>query len=75
MSESSNYSLEESPTRDGSREVLVLPDWIGQVARPARGNKDFWLAYCRSNLAKVRAAPGYAERRREHGIGVEFVLS
>ena len=35
---------------------------------------DDWLAYCRSNLPKLRARPGYAESRLRNGISVEFNL-
>jgi len=40
----------------------------------SRMPKDQWLEYCRSNLPKIRAQPGYAELRRLHGISVEFTL-
>jgi hypothetical protein len=33
-----------------------------------------WLAYCRSNLGKLRQRPGYAHRRRQNGISATFSL-
>jgi hypothetical protein len=53
---------------------LVFPDWSGMLPNRPRMPKDEWLEYCRSNLPKIRAQPGYAELRRLHGISVEFTL-
>jgi hypothetical protein len=55
-------------------EDLVFPDWSGQVAAQARMPRDEWLAYCRSNLSKLRLRPGYAHRRRQNGISAESSL-
>jgi hypothetical protein len=53
---------------------LEFPDWSGQLPHRSRVSNDRWLEYCRSNLHKLRAYPGYAERRRRNGIPVEFTL-
>ena len=74
MSESSNYSLEETPPEFGGSPALELPDWSGHRPHRSRMPTEAWLAYCRSNLPKLRARPGYAEGRRRHGIDVEFHL-
>jgi len=72
MSESSDYSLNETAPPFGDK--LDLPDWSGHMPHRARMPAEEWLAYCRSNLPKLRARPGYAESRHRHGIGVEFTL-
>ena len=70
MSESESSLLKETP----GDEPLELPDWNGQLPHRSRLSNDEWLAYCRSNLPKLRAIPGYAQTRRQHGIPVEFQL-
>ncbi len=73
MSESSDYSLRESRSIYGNGE-LELPDWSGHLPHRSRVSNDTWLAYCRSNLAKIRTRPGYAEGRKQDGISTEFRL-
>ena len=72
MSESKNSSLNEeaAPYAKG----LDFPDWSGQAPVRTHISKDQWLAYCRSNLSKIRQRPGYLEGRKQNGISVEFVL-
>jgi len=53
---------------------LEFPDWSGHLPHRSRVSNDAWLAYCRSNLAKIRASPGYAEGRGQDGINTEFRL-
>jgi len=53
---------------------LEFPDWSGQLPHRSRVSNDAWLAYCRSNLAKIRTSPGYAEGRRQNGVSAEFRL-
>ena len=72
MNESSN-SLREAPPVVSTTD-LEFPDWSGQLPHRSRVSNDRWLNYCRSNLAKLRAYPGYAERRRRNGIPVEFTF-
>ena len=58
MNESSDYSLEESRLIYGNAGELEFPDWSGLLPQRSRVSNDTWLAYCRSNLAKIRASPG-----------------
>jgi hypothetical protein len=74
MNESSDYSLKESRSIYGNAGELEFPDWSGQLSRRSRVSNDAWLAYCRSNLMKIRTSPGYAEGRRQNGISTEFHL-
>ena len=74
MNESSDYSLKESRSIYGNAGELELPDWSGQLPRRSRVSNDTWLTYCRSNLAKIRSSPGYADGRARDGIGTEFCL-
>jgi hypothetical protein len=74
MNESSDYSLKESRLIYGNAGELEFPDWSGHLPHRSRVSNDTWLAYCRSNLAKIRTSPGYAERRSQHGITTEFRL-
>jgi len=74
VSESSSYSLKETPPPFGGADTLKFPDWNGQSPHRSRMPTDEWLAYCRSNLPRLRARPGAAQARCQHGIGVEFVL-
>jgi len=53
---------------------LEFPDWSGHLPHRSRVSNDAWLAYCRSNLAKIRTSPGYAEGRKQDGIATEFRL-
>lgn len=73
MSESPDCSPDKTPAPRAA-EDLVFPDWSGMLPNTPRMPKDKWLEYCRSNLPKIRAQPGYAELRRLHGISVEFEL-
>lgn len=70
MSESASSLLRDTP----GDEPLGLPDWSGQVPHRSRVSNDEWLAYCRSNLPKLRARPGYGQTRRQDGIAAEFAL-
>ena len=70
MNESEHYFLKESP----GGESLDFPDWSGQQPHRSRVPSDEWLAYCRSNVIKLRARPGFKQGRRQHGIQVEFTL-
>ena len=70
MSESASSLLRET----FGDEPLELPDWNGQVLHRSRVSNDEWRAYCRANLPKLRARPGYAQARQQHGIPVEFQL-
>ena len=73
MNESSNYSLNEvGPEYDA--EKLELPDWSGHMQSRRLISKERWLAYCRSNLPKLRAHAGYRRKRLEHGVVSEFRL-
>ena len=74
MSESSDYSLNEAPALHTGADKLEFPDWSGLLPHRSRVSNDAWLAYCRSNLAKIRASPGYAEGRGQDGINTEFRL-
>ncbi len=76
MNESPNSSFNEAPPNYGRALDLDLefPDWSGQLPSRHRGSKDAWIEYCRSNLPKLRAHPGHAAKRREHGINAEFHL-
>jgi hypothetical protein len=74
MNESYNCSNEEPRTADRPSDELVLPDWSGQVRRAPRMPLNQWLEYCRSHLSELRRRPGYAQRRRQNGIPVEFSL-
>ena len=74
MNESSDYSLRESRSIYGNTGELEFPDWSGHLPHRSRVSNDAWLAYCRSNLAKIRASPGYAEGRGQDGINTEFRL-
>jgi hypothetical protein len=73
MTESSNFSLKETPP-PGSHDPDLLPDWSGHRAHRSQIPNDVWRAYCRSNLPKIRLRPGFKENRRQHGIAVEFSL-
>ena len=53
---------------------LEFPEWSGHLPAPSRMPVNQWLAYCRSNLPKIRKQPGYHESRLQDGIAVEFVL-
>lgn len=55
-------------------ELLDLPDWSGPLPHHSRVPNDEWLAYCRSNLSKLCARPGYGQTRRQDGIAAEFEL-
>ena len=74
MSESSDYSLKENVEGFGRGDRLEFPDWSGHLPHRSQVPNDEWLAYCRSNLPKIRSLPGYAESRREDGIAAEFHL-
>ncbi len=74
MKESSDSLLNETSTDYRSGERLDLPDWCGHLSHRSNVPIDEWLAYCRSNLPALRARPGYAERRLQNGIPVEFSL-
>ena len=74
MNESSDYSLKESRLIYGNAGELEFPDWSGQLPHRSRVSNDTWLAYCLSNLAKIRTSPGYAEGRMQDGIATEFRL-
>lgn len=74
MSESSNFSANQPEPERGDDTPLEFPDWSGQLPSRPQMSKDDWLAYCLSNLPKLRARPGYEQRRRQNGISVEFVL-
>lgn len=74
MSESSNFSTSQPQPDPGDGEPLEFPDWYGQLPSRPQISKDEWRAYCLSNLPKLRARPGYEQRRRQNGISVEFVL-
>jgi len=74
MNESSDYSLKESWSIYGNAGELEFPDWSGQLPHRSRVSNDTWLAYCRSNLAKIRSSPGYAVGRKQDGIATEFRL-
>ncbi len=71
---SPDFSPKETPPAYGMGTALELPDWSGHRSHHSRMPNDQWLAYCRSNLSKLRAHPGFAERRRQQGIVVEFAL-
>ncbi|HMJ90332.1 MAG TPA: hypothetical protein VK530_10970 [Candidatus Acidoferrum sp.] len=71
MSESENYSLNDCPPSIGD---LELPDWSGMLPGRANMPADQWLAYCKAQLPRLKKIPRYAERRREQGIPIEFVL-
>jgi hypothetical protein len=72
MSESASYSLNDSSPAYGAD--LEFPDWSGHLPHRSHVPLDQWLAYCRSNLPKLRQHPGYREARLQDGIPVEFVL-
>lgn len=72
MNESSSSSLNEATPESGAG--LELPDWSGHQPHRSRVPNDKWLAYCRSNLPKLRLRPGHAQIRRQNGIAVEFHL-
>lgn len=78
MNESENSSLSEvSPpyrTRSAEPDGLALPNWSGQVAHVSQVPREQWLAYCQSNLPRLRRSPGFSARRRENGIHAEFCL-
>jgi hypothetical protein len=74
MNGSSGYSLRETEPIYGSTAELDFPDWNGQLPHASRVSNDAWLDYCRSNLAKIRAHPGYAHGRSQDGITAEFRL-
>ena len=74
MSESFNSSLNEAAPEYGLGAGLELPDWSGHQPHRSRVPTDEWLAYCRSNLPKLRLRPGHAQIRRQNGIAVEFHL-
>jgi len=69
-----DYSLRESRSIYGNTGELEFPDWSGLLPHRSRVSNDTWLAYCRSNLAKIRTRPGYAEGRKQDGISTEFRL-
>lgn len=71
MSEFENYSFNDRPRLVDD---LVLPDWSGMLPSRPRMSTDDWLAYCKAQLPRLKQHPRYAERRREQGISVEFVL-
>jgi len=73
MSESLGSSLNE-PSTPYRGNALEFPDWSGHLPPRRRASKDQWLAYCRSNLPKLRQLPGYRDARLQDGISVEFVL-
>jgi hypothetical protein len=73
--ESSDSPLKEAPAlQGGATDDLEFPDWSGMQPHRTRVSNDDWLAYCRSNLPRLRSKPGYEQRRRRNGIPVEFVL-
>lgn len=72
MSESESYSLKETGPVYG--EKLEFPDWSGMERSYRKISTERWLAYCKSNLPRIKQHPGYEMRRREQGIPVEFVL-
>ena len=74
MSESSDYLLREGSPGYGFPGLIDLPEWSGHLPRRSRLPNDRWLAYCRSNLSKLRTRPGYVQSRLQNGIGVEFSL-
>lgn len=74
MKKSSSSSLNEVPPSYGVALDLDLPDWSGHMPSRHAGSKDAWIAYCRANLAKLRKFPGHSDKRRAHGIAVEFHL-
>ncbi len=74
MNESSDYSLKESRSIHGNAGELEFPDWSGPLPRRSRLSNDVWLAYCLSNLAKIRNGPGYSEGRKQDGISTESRL-
>jgi len=78
MNEFSTTSLNEaSPTYQADAIGGLdfdLPDWSGQLHRTSRVPLDQWLAYCRSNLPRLRQSPRFSERRSQHGVGAEFSL-
>ena len=74
MSESSNFSANQPQSERGNDTPLEFPDWSGQLPSRPKMSKDDWLAYCRSNLAKLRARPGHEQIRRQNGISMEFTL-
>jgi hypothetical protein len=63
-----------APSARAADAPLEFPDWSGKLPHRSRVPNDEWLAYLRSNLPKLRATPGYWERRRQNGIPVEFTL-
>jgi len=74
MKKSSSLSQNETPPVYGSALDLdfELPDWSGHLASRRVGSKDAWIAYCRSNLAKLRKLPGHADKLCALCIAAEF---
>lgn len=73
MNESSNFFLNETP-HEYEAGKLDLPDWSGHSPPRRHVPTDEWLAYCRSNLPRLRAHPGHRQSRLQHGVSAEFRL-
>jgi hypothetical protein len=67
-------STDPSRGQPSAGEPLSLPDWSGQLAQRRRIPVDRWLAYCRSNLVRLRAHPGFGKLRERERVDAEFSL-
>ncbi len=74
MKKSSSLLLNETAPSAGPALDFELPDWSGHLPSRHAGSKDAWIAYCRSNLPKLKKIAGYPERRLSHGVAAEFHL-
>jgi hypothetical protein len=78
MNEYGTISLTETGPADQADAAgelnFELPNWGGQLPRAANKSIDQWLAYCRSNLPRLRESPGFVARRREPRVTAEFIL-
>lgn len=74
FNEQINKEDKKEATEVSAAKDFDLPDWSGQSPHHSSMSNDEWIAYCRSNLPRLRAQPGHRLKRLEHGVSVEFRL-